>query len=243
MALKLDPPGLDRRGLVPHVGSLEPGKMNKRQRANIPALLLQDDPTKFPPIYIFNIFNREHRVHLGGKGMKTIPACQPGQPFSEPLALKAIEIEEFDLADGVGNMSFTAEDGLDIANDIIGVRSTYAELGLYTTNMQWWGCFATLNNPPKKEEIEEAKKRLTRMMRVIYEDGKQKAASGPMGLAAISPNHNLAAEFLGEAKPWTTAPEVARISCPECAEKIMPTAKICIHCHSKLDGKGNLATK
>ena len=55
--------------------------------------------------------------------------------------------------------------------------------------------------------------------------------------------HNLAAEFLGEAKPWTTAPEVARISCPECAEKIMPTAKICIHCHSKLDGKGNLATK
>ena len=243
MPVKLDPPDIDRRGLVPHVGSLEPSKMNRRQRPTIPALLQQDDPAKFPPVYVFNTFNREHRVNMGGKGFKVVPACPPDKPFSEPLVLRSIEIEEYDLADGVGSMSFTAEDGLDVARDVIGVRSTYAALGLYSTNLEWWGVFATLNNPPKKDELEEAKRKLTRMMRVIFENGKVLAASGPLGLASISPNHNIAAEFLGESKPWTTSPEVARINCPECAEKIMPSAKVCIHCKAKLDGKGNLATK
>lgn len=250
--------------LVPHTGELAPSIMNRRQRANIPALLRQADPERFPPVYVFNVFNREHQIHFGSKGLKTIPACPAGRSFGPPLVFKAIEIEEYDLADGQGNMSFTAEEGMTVARDVIGVNSTYAQLGLYTTNLEHWGVFVTdrldkcrecdgsgkvgksdkacaecfgMGGVPSSKELAAANAKLTKLMRVIFANGKALAAKGPMGLDQIQENHNLAAAFLGEQTPWATAPQVARTACPHCAEAILPAAKKCIHCGEWLDGR------
>lgn len=221
-------------------GEVNIGDANRFVRPNIPALLKNQDPKQFPPVYIFNTFQREHQIPFGGKGLKIIKACEPGEKYSEPLKLDAIEIEEFNLADGAGNMSFTAEAGLEVAHDLIGAKpGVAAQIDLFTTNLEWWGVFVTTNEVPTPKELSDAKKKLTRMMQMIFDAGKKLATAGPAGLAQISENHNLAADFLGVQAPWTTVPEAKeeRVSCPECGEKIMPQAKLCIHCHSRLDGK------
>ena len=225
--------------LVPVAGNINPGELNRRRRAVISKQLLDQDPKRFPPIYIFNIFNREHQIKKGAWGTKLIPACAPGEAYSKPVVLKAIEIQEYDLADGAGNMSFITEDGMALAKDYIGSGSASPGLSLYSTNLEWYGVFASENEKPTSAELSEAKRKLTRMMQAIFADGKMLAMKGPNGLAQIGPNHNLAAQFLGIDPPWggpiQAKGEVAL--CPECQEEIKPGAKICKHCHSRLDKK------
>lgn len=221
-------------------GEVNIGDANRFLRPNIPALLKNQNPEQFPPVYVFNTFNREHQIPFGGKGLKVIKACEPGEKYSEPLKLDAIEIEEYNLADGGGNMSFTAESGMEVALDLIGAtKGVAAQLDLFTTNLEWWGVFVSTNEVPTVKELAQARTKLTKMMQMIFDHGKKLAAAGPAGLAQVGPNHNLAAEFLGVVPPWSTLPEVKeeRIACPECGEKIMPQAKLCIHCHTRFDGK------
>jgi len=220
--------------LVPVAGVPNPREMNRRNRAFIPTMLKDQDPAKFPPVYIFNTFNREHHMYCGSKGLKVIPACPAGQPYGQPLALRAIEVEEYDLADGAGNMSYWTDDGIEVARDVIGVNSQGAAFGLYTTNLEWWGVFATVNAEPTKEELAGAKAKLTRMMQLIYENGKKLAAQGPAGLSQIGENHALAAAFLGVPAPWGTVQQ-AMDACPWCKNPVNQGAIKCPTCHEILD--------
>ena len=224
--------------LVPVSGNASSAYANRRTRANIPSMMKDQDPKKFPPIYIFNTYNRQHVIHHGSWGQKLIPACTPGEDYSTPLILKAIEIQEYDLADGAGNMGFVAEDGIELARDIIGVNSPGKALGLFTTDLEWLGVFATTNQTPTDAELKAAKGKLSRWMRIVYDDGAKLAASGPKGLDQIQENHNVAAQFLGiKNPPWLTVlPAQEGVEkCPQCLEEVQIGAKFCKHCRQAIE--------
>lgn len=218
--------------LVPVAPNTDPREANRRQRTPIPARLLNQDPKKFPPVYIFNIFPREHVIPLGGWGTKRVPACEAGKPYSEPLILKSIEMQDKDLADGAGNMGLEFCDGIDLANDLLGVRSMNDKPGLYTSNMTWWGLFATENEVPTQKELTTAREKLTKMMKLIFDNGKSLVQGNHP--EQISANHNIAAEFLNLTPPWGAITS-AQKACKSCAESIQGAAKKCRFCGADPD--------
>ena len=215
--------------LVPVKGIPNPSEANRRNRAIIPSVLRNQDPNRFPPVYIFNIYDRSHVIPFGGFGTRTILACPKDAEYSEALVLDAMVLQEYDLADGSGNMSFTAEDGMEVARDLIGVNSSSPGIGLYTTNLEWWGVFATRSEKPLRRELDAARAKLTKMMQFIFENGKALAQEGPLGLNKIGPNHYRAAEYLNLSAPWATVASPME-RCPVCKESIQPEALKCRFC-------------
>ena len=204
--------------------------MNHRSRKNVPAFMA----SRFPPVYIYNIYPRQHSVSLGGLGTYVIPACEPGKPYSKPCIVNGFIADEYDLGDGKGNMSWNAEQGEEVAKDVVGIGSYTAELSPLTTNREWWGCFIAKGETPTPEELSAAKEKLERCMKMWLADGDRLAGQGEKGIAQIGIPHIEASVYLKQPRQWSN-PVVAMIECPGCGSPIKPYIAKCGNCGAILD--------
>lgn len=203
-----------------------------------------------PVVYVYNVGARAwpHRV-VAGKGY-TIPACKPGRDYSDPVEVPALSVSEYDPASGDNNMGVMTHNALNatvrdkfkvgIVNDIIGTNSSEASLSLSTTNLEWFGVFHSLSNPPEAEEVAEARNKLRQMMEMRYTRGaeiiEQKMPENQnMSLRMQERKiYNEAAAYLGR-KPLFGEENMSLAQCPECHESIKPGATRCRHCNLDID--------
>ena len=187
--------------------------------------------TALPPVYIFNIYQKAWEVPLGGLGSFHIPACPEGKAYSEPLVIKGMNRDEYDLGDS-GRMSWNVLEGDKLARTIVGIDSSSPALGEFTSNREWWGVFMTHNEVPTETELAEARKKLTQLMTMFLERGDKLAANGKLG--DIQEMDRKAAQFLNQKRAWAQLPEKMD-SCPGCGEPIRPGVIKCKECGAILD--------
>jgi hypothetical protein len=231
-------------------------QLNKRNRT-MPTMKAALDTVKAPPVYVFNVWHRPWGEHP-----LRIPACKPGKPYSKPLVIDALVLAEYDLGDGGGNMGTTVDPGWAVAQSIIGAMSAPLvrvtkkseddeegedvveeipdELiggipgGLFTTNKEWFGVFATMNAKPTEEELQKANLKLKTMQQLIYSTGSELLQAGEKVDMLNRRNYNDAAKFLGLAPLWGNQ-EHTMDRCVFCKEPIIAGAIKCRHCNSRLD--------
>jgi hypothetical protein len=231
--------------LVPVQGGVE--SLQKRNRS----IQMQEaalSTVTLPSVFIFNVSQRAFPGRVGAGKTYNIPACKPGEDYSDPIELKSLILSEIDLADGGNNLGVVMNPALSgnvkfgneykrvigVANDIVGTDSASPAVGLYTTNLEWLGVFATANEVPTKQELETARAKLRQRMDLVYAQGAELVANGgkvPVEDRAI---YNEAAEILGRAPFWGNLDHtLAR--CPECQENIIGGANFCKHCQQAID--------
>ena len=205
---------------------------------------------EIPAIYIYNVGARTWLHRIGAGKTWTIPACKPGEEYSDPVTIPQLSVSEFDPASGDNNMGVMTNNGLNsqvggrfkvgVANDIIGTNSSEAGLSLSTTNLEWFGVFYSLSNPPTKAQVAEAHNKLRQMMELRYSKGaeivEQKMPENQnMSLRMQERKiYNEAAIYLGY-KPLFGDGNQALDNCPECREPIKPGATFCKHCQQSID--------
>lgn len=194
---------------------------------------------EIPAVYIFNVGPRKW-TGIGASKTYTIDPCPSGKDYSGPVVISTLCLSEIDLADGGNNMGVTMNGGLDVAKDVIGVTSTAADLGMHTTNGEWFGIFVTPNQKPSASELAEAHSKLRQMMHLIYSQGlqniEQKMAENPDPVVRMKERklYNEAAVYLGY-KPLYGDGDAALDTCPECQERIQAGANYCKHCQQPID--------
>lgn len=216
--------------LVPVAGRTDPAEANRRHVPPRMKQLLEQDPKRFPRVYIFNVGPRRHEFPPNDRGARFLEPCPKGNRVSEPLIFRCIESEVYDLADGGGNMAWWDEEGLEKAKALIGAGEG---LSLYTKNLEWFGVFLSENERPTAEEIDRAKEKLSQMMQLIYETGSELVAQN----AKVEPSdrkvYNEAAAYLGNKSLFGSTTH-AMAQCPICMNPINQGAKKCTHCNEIL---------
>lgn len=217
--------------LVPVSGRFDASEVNRRRVPPLSKALREQDPKKFPPVYIFNVGPREHELPPNDRGARKIHACPKDAKYSEPTIFRNIEMEVYDLADGGGNMGRLDEDGMEKALALI---HSGAGLSIDTANLEWFGVFVTENESPTAQEISKAKGKLGQMMRLIYDQGSEKVLQG----IAVQPGdraiYNEASVFLGKPPLYGVADHTMD-HCVYCKNSIIEGAIICISCKMRLD--------
>lgn len=222
--------------VVPVENLSNPGEFNRRRVPPIPKSLKNQDPKRFPPLYMFNVGPRRWEFPPNDRGSRFLEACPKGKPYSDALVIPNIVMEIYDLADGGGNMGRLEEDGIDVALGLIHGGPSGPKLSLDTANLEWFGVFVTENEVPTKLEIDNAKKKLHQMMRLVYDTGSSLVSQN----ADMSKRDgdkvlfNEAAEFLGLRPLWGTDDHIAE-RCVFCQENIRAGAVLCRHCNSRQD--------
>ena len=221
--------------------------MNQRTRKNVPEFMAK----RFPSVYIFNIYTQSHRRQGYAGGEYLIPACEPGQPYSKPVILNGFIADEYDLGDGRGNMAWNAEEGANVAKDVVGIGSTSPALSSMTTNLEWWGVFIASGQhqtdeekkdpafgrgeKPTQWELRQAREKLDKLMARILSDGDRLAPfqNDPKG-EKLTQIHFDAAAYLKQPRNWSN-PVMAMQDCPGCGEAVKPHIAKCGKCGAILD--------
>jgi hypothetical protein len=216
--------------LHPVSGDVNPAEMNRRNVPPKMKMIANQDPKRFPPVYIFNVGPRRHEFPPNDRGARYLEACPKGELVSKPLIFRCIESEIYDLADGAGNMAWHDEEGLDKAKALIGCGEA---LSLYTKNLEWFGVFISENAKPSDDEIETALGKWHQMAKLIYETGSDKVSQNIPVDQIDRAIYNEAAAVLGKESLFgSTAHTMA--TCPICFNKIMQGARKCTHCNEAL---------
>jgi hypothetical protein len=218
--------------LVPVTGNYDPNTVNRRQIPPMPKALREQDPKRFPPVFIFNVGPRRHEFPPSEKGSRFLEACPAGAKHSEPLTLRNIEMEIYDLADGGGNMARLEEEGSEKALALI---HSGVALSLDTPNLEWLGVFVTENETPTAKEIADAKKKLHAYMRLVHDKGSEAVQQGTKVDPIDRAIYNEACVILGLPPLFGTLDRMMA-KCVFCMESIVEGAVLCKHCGSRQDG-------
>lgn len=217
--------------LVPVAGTFDPQEVNRRSVPKRTKALVEQDPKKFPPVYLFNVGPYRHEFPPNDRGARYLEACPTGKAHSEPMIFRNIEMTVYDLADGGGNMAWHDEDGMELALALI---HSGAKLSLDTANLEWRGVFATENEKPTQKELGEARGKLQQYMRLTYDQGSELIQQGARVLPGDRTLYNEAAAILGKPSLFGVADHTMD-RCVFCKNTILEGAIICTHCHSRLD--------
>jgi hypothetical protein len=200
---------------------------NARRRQVIPEIL-----TRGKTIKIFNIFNQSHNVSLGSIGNFYIQPCEPGQPYSSPLEVKAVFIDEYPVDMDLNGIktAYNMVEGKDVAKEIVGT-APHKDL---SANLTRWGVFIAEGDEPSKAELDAAKATLTKTMIDLVAQADKIAMGGPLEAKNISDHHRKAAAYLNVKREWANV--VGQLDqCPACFESINPKSAVCKHCDAVLD--------
>jgi hypothetical protein len=207
-------------------------KMNNRRRSKFNPKLRQAGD----PVYIYNLcpFDMPYKWRTrdcGSLGRYILPTREEGEEISKPLVIDAFLPDEYDMGLD-GNMGMNIQDGEGLAKAIIGIDSTTPQLDLLTTNREWFGIFMSKSNPPKKQEIAEATKKLEQMMTLLLQRGDKLAAAGKVDQIGVQ--ERKAATYKKQVRDWNKPP-VTMEECPVCATPIRPGVAFCVTCKSVLN--------
>lgn len=164
-----------------------------------------------PPLYIFNVSDKEVRWHQPGFDFYTVPACSSDAEYSDPCIISGLVQYEILEIDRTKWLIHNAEE---VAQEILQIGAGKPP----EQNLENFGLFRSWSNPPKPSEVAAAKKRFLGTLEAIVKDGNyihsQGQKKGPDGLM-IGSEHMWAANLLGQQTEWSKGAR-QMVPCPEC---------------------------
>lgn len=222
-----------------------------------PDVITRDEAT----IYFYNVGPMEHTEGRPPNHPRMyIKACPPDQEYVMARGSIAHPFREL-REDQNGNQFLVPTSGYREATKMLSPMNPGLDQDWYDPNafhhglnLNRYGVFWSLNNPPQKEEIRAAKKRweetcrqeLKEMADIMARDGEEGCRARANRLSRA------AADYFGQSYPWHRTDLVPRktdagkVDCGACGERINANAKICKECGAPTDPEkleGWLASK
>lgn len=202
-----------------------------RTIAEIPEMI--EELSEKSKVYIFNVGPWAQTQSCGSLGVKHIPACPEGKDYSEPLVLDGLMIERYPLREGTMDLLMHKNaTGWNVAGEIIGAKGTPHTLP--GNSLEKYGIFRSRSNPPKKEEIAEARKNLNRHLNMLVNEARSAAAQGQKAAEdTIRPDQHIRAGIMLGLDPqvelWMNSaiPQVKREKCEACGKPYETGQMIC----------------
>lgn len=152
--------------------------------------------------------------------------------FPSPLVMKSPNIDSGEVEYKPASaqhfaMDLCNPDNLTLNQDLnTGAAGVDSSAG--TNNIGKRGIFWSLNNPPMKDEIDSATKRMEAHYRALLEAADTIEASNPAGIKeSMRPEWHHAANYFGENRSWHTVQQKP-VECDLCGEK-MKKAGLAFH--------------
>jgi hypothetical protein len=173
-------------------------------------------PHYAPPykIYIFNLLAIPWVVPKGSSGTFTIPACDPGEPYSKPMILPSVVMDSYFIESELKTHSVSGEF---MAQDII--HPTIGGNWSFGQNLDDLGCFWTRNEVPTEKELAAARLKMENTGRKLLTMATTIETSGK--LDDISPLMRIFASYFGEDRSWNRIYKKLA-DCPGCGEPVKP---------------------
>jgi len=220
------------------------GNGNKRRLIKPISNVDQRQLNESVPIYIYTTYCQDHHIFLGIFGQYFLKGVDTHgftngddwEPYRLATTLKS-RIVGYDMDSagafgpmeaGIGAMKYDIYDGLDIAADLL-KRNEQGD-----TNLENWGVFASMHNPPLQEEIKLAKTKLHKKLEKVVHQADQYNRGTIFEQKSIGMNHRNAANYLKVARDWAKETEVL-ISCPYCTTAVREDCPICPTCHKTIN--------
>lgn len=193
-----------------------------------------------PDIYIYNVSPiwEWHRP-VPGRGEVIVQKCKQGEKVSAPLVVPNIVTRDFDRGSGVRQMY--AEEGLDLAQDILGCSEEMP--GHPMNNLVGYGCFYIVGKKfedlPVSEQqriLDEANDKHNQKCREKVLEADQ-LWSNPVSKGWLTDMYRLCAIHIGEEREWVA--KRGRSSpvqeCPFCGWEVKRGIAKCTNCREILD--------
>ncbi len=223
-------------------------------QSNIPVepLTLGDMPENFgireTEIFVYNISNQEFNESAPPNHPRLlIRRCPIGQEY----LLVGRETHPFKelIEDQNGNKSYAFRDGYREVSRMLnpsnpGIDQDFDDANSINVkrNLNAYGVFWSKHNPPLKEEIASARRRMEKTYRAELEKMAAIEARNPDEARATADwTSHAAATYFEVSTSWHRSDLGQRRSpgsemdCPNCAEKIAIGAAVCRHCDAVLD--------
>jgi len=195
-------------------------------------------------VYIFNVGPWPQQRYLGSLGMKLIPACPEGKPYSEPLVVEGIVRELYPINEG--EYKQILEDGVNVAQQILGVGPHLSPRNSFVP----YGVFVSTTDPPNEADLKKARAALRDKFLELVTEADSAYSLGPKTAEdTIRPEtHFVAARALGKTEvdcPWLRNAQVPaeRAECPGCGTVYKIGIMKCRECGYILDKKKYEANK
>ena len=185
-------------------------------------------------VYVYNVGPHSQFVTTNwgsvsqyGKGFH-VPACPKGEPYVIALKVDDVLQEKVGLQ-GSNEFTFRGRDARFYVQDALNpddpqgswktVRPQSPNTTNMGTNLYNWGYFWAIENPPTKEQLEAARKRMEAHFNSLIEEANALNVSRRDN--EIGKTHRMAAEYFGISSAWHMV-HTASISCPGCGQAIPP---------------------
>ena len=163
-------------------------------------------------VYIYSISPIAYKREMGGMGTFTVPACEPGKAYSQPLVIQSPICEEYDA----GNNRVKAEyfEGDDVAQNIVSPPTVGQDNNLINQ-----GVFIAAGEIPTQAELAKAHESLRKTYVALITQADFYFDQGPKIAQNIDIRHHRACSELKQTRPWHQE-VVAMVTCPGCGSDI-----------------------
>ncbi len=191
------------------------------------------------PIYVYNIYDMSWDRNMGIFGNHFIGAVETHGSSNreqwEPYRLSRTEqsyMISYDVSKGgEGFFDYKVYNGFDFVQDLLYSKSKG------TNNLENWGCFYSLNNPPTNQELAKAQEKLMNTLHKIVADGDilWNGTNGQKN--SIGTKHKKAAAYLKVTREWMRGTHETMKDCPWCGKVIKNHAALCDGCGRVVDNE------